>query len=77
MDLQRVSDELEITALLNRYARAVDSKDWDCIDRFFTEDAHIDYSSAGAIAGSRDQVCRLADARNSPRSRCRCTTSPT
>ena len=29
MDLQRISDELEITALLNRYARAVDSKDWD------------------------------------------------
>ena len=28
MDVQRVSDELEITALLSRYARAVDTKDW-------------------------------------------------
>jgi hypothetical protein len=29
MDQRRVSDELEITALLNRYARAVDTKDWE------------------------------------------------
>jgi hypothetical protein len=56
MDLQRISDELEITALLNRYARAVDTKDWDLYRSVFTHDAHIDYSSAGAIAGSREQV---------------------
>ena len=29
MDSQRVSDELEIVALLNSYARAVDTKDWE------------------------------------------------
>ena len=56
MDLQRISDELEISALLTRYARAVDSKDWDLYRSVFTDDAHIDYSSAGAIAGSREQV---------------------
>jgi 3-phenylpropionate/cinnamic acid dioxygenase small subunit len=56
MDLQRISDQLEITALLNRYARAVDAKDWDLYRSVFTDDAHIDYSSAGAIAGRRDQV---------------------
>jgi hypothetical protein len=28
MDLKRISDELEITALHNSYARAVDTKDW-------------------------------------------------
>ncbi len=56
MDLQRISDELEITALLNRYARAVDTRDWDLYRSVFTEDAHIDYSSAGAIAGTREQV---------------------
>jgi ketosteroid isomerase-like protein len=56
MDAQRISDELEITALLNRYARAVDSKDWDLYRSVFTDDAHIDYSSAGAAAGSRDEV---------------------
>jgi hypothetical protein len=28
MDIRRISDELEINALLSRYARAVDTKDW-------------------------------------------------
>lgn len=56
MDLQRVADELEIAALLNRYARAVDAKDWDLYRSVFTVDAHIDYSSAGAAAGPRDEV---------------------
>lgn len=57
------ADQLDITALLHRYARAVDTKDWELYRSVFTEDAHIDYSSAGAIAGSRDEVTRwLADA---------------
>ncbi|MBB2990020.1 ketosteroid isomerase-like protein [Mycolicibacterium iranicum] len=55
-DVTRVSDELEIRALLSRYARAVDTKDWDLYRSVFTDDAHIDYSSAGAAAGSRDEV---------------------
>ncbi|ORV18496.1 nuclear transport factor 2 family protein [Mycobacterium celatum] len=56
MDIQRIGDELEIAALLNRYARAVDTRDWDLYRSVFTDDARIDYSSAGAIAGSRDEV---------------------
>lgn len=56
MDLQRVADELEMTTLLNKYARAVDTKDWDLYRSVFTDDAHIDYSSAGAAAGPRDEV---------------------
>lgn len=56
MDIQRVGDELEIRALLNRYARAVDTKDWELYRSVFTDDAHIDYSSAGAAAGTRDEV---------------------
>jgi hypothetical protein len=52
------SDELEITALLNKYARAVDTKDWELYRSVFTDDAHIDYSSAGAAAGSRDRVAQ-------------------
>lgn len=56
MDVQRISDELEIAALLNRYARAVDTQDWTLYRSVFTDDAHIDYSSAGAIAGVRDEV---------------------
>ncbi|MCG5433759.1 nuclear transport factor 2 family protein [Mycobacterium sp. MYCO198283] len=56
MDMQRLGDELEITALLHRYARAVDTKDWELYREVFTADARIDYSSAGAIAGSREAV---------------------
>ncbi|WP_297600797.1 nuclear transport factor 2 family protein [Mycobacterium sp.] len=56
MDLQRVADEIEIAALLNRYARAVDAKGWELYRSVFTDDAHIDYSSAGAAAGPRDEV---------------------
>lgn len=56
MDIRQISDELEIAALLNRYARAVDSKDWQLYRSVFIDGAHIDYSSAGAIAGIRDDV---------------------
>jgi len=45
MDSRRISDELEIAALLTRYARAVDSRDWDLYRSVFTDDAHIDYSA--------------------------------
>ena len=55
MQPERVSDELEITALLNRYARAVDTKDWDLYRTVFTDDAHIDYS-AEVFLGSLDEA---------------------
>ena len=56
MNLQRISDELEIRSLLYTYARAVDTKDWALYRSVFTPDAHIDYSSAGAAVGTRDEV---------------------
>ncbi|KRE31970.1 dehydratase [Mycobacterium sp. Soil538] len=56
MDVERVADELAIQALLNRYARAVDTKDWDLYRSVFTDDAWIDYSSAGAVTGALDDV---------------------
>ena len=49
-------DELQIAALLYRYARAVDTKDTELYRSVFTDDAYLDYSSAGVIAGSRDEV---------------------
>ncbi|CAJ1503442.1 nuclear transport factor 2 family protein [[Mycobacterium] kokjensenii] len=49
-------DRLDIAALLHRYARAVDGKDWALYRSVFTEDAVIDYSSAGAICATRDEV---------------------
>jgi hypothetical protein len=51
LDLQRLSDRLEINDLLHRYAHAVDRKDWDLYAQCFTADAHIDYSSSGGVAG--------------------------
>jgi len=56
MDARQVADHLEITALVNSYSRAVDTMDWAAYRALFTEDAIIDYSSAGAITGSRDEV---------------------
>ena len=56
MNLQRISEELEIAALLRRYARAVDTKDWALYRSVFTDDAYVDYSSAGVIAGPHDEV---------------------
>jgi hypothetical protein len=49
-------DEVAIAALLYRYARAVDTKDWELYRSVFTDDAYIDYSSAGAVVGDRDEV---------------------
>jgi hypothetical protein len=55
-------DELQIAALLSRYARAVDTKDWKLYRSVFTDDAYIDYSSSGVIAGSRDEVVAWLEA---------------
>ncbi|MDY6997234.1 MAG: nuclear transport factor 2 family protein [Actinomycetota bacterium] len=56
MDPQRTSDELEIAGLLTTYATAMDTQDWWLYRSVFTDDARVDYTSAGAIAGTRDQV---------------------
>lgn len=56
VDLQAVHDKLEIHELLARYARGVDTKDWDLYRSVFTDDAHIDYTSAGAPAGTREEI---------------------
>lgn len=56
MELQALSDKIEIRELLFRYARGVDTKDWELWKTVFTPDATLDYSSAGAAVGSRDEV---------------------
>lgn len=54
-----MSDEADIARLLYRYARAVDTKDWALYRTVFTDDAVIDYSSAGIPPGSRDEIADL------------------
>lgn len=56
MDIQQLSDRAEIQDLLSKYARAVDTGDWDLWRSLFTEDAVIDYTPLGGIAGTRDEV---------------------
>ena len=56
MDLQAVGDKLEIGEQLARYARGVDTKDWDLWRSVFTDDAIVDYSQSGVMCGSRDEV---------------------
>jgi ketosteroid isomerase-like protein len=60
MNSGQVSDELEIAALLNAYARAVDTKDWQLYRSVFTDDAHIDYSAA-VFKGSLDEAIEFFD----------------
>lgn len=56
MDLQALSDKIEIGEALARYARGLDTKDWELWKSVFTQDAEIDYRSAGGEAGDRDQM---------------------
>ncbi|HEX4246031.1 MAG TPA: nuclear transport factor 2 family protein [Acidimicrobiales bacterium] len=53
---QELLDRLAIDDLLTRYTMAVDAADWELLDTVFTPDARIDYTSAGGIAGSRDEI---------------------
>jgi hypothetical protein len=56
VDIQGVSDRVEIAELLARYARGLDTKDWDLWRSVFVDDAYIDYRSAGGIDGRRADV---------------------
>ncbi|MGI5289227.1 nuclear transport factor 2 family protein [Nonomuraea polychroma] len=56
MDAQELADRLEIADLLARYTRAIDSGRWELLDEVFSEDAVIDYTSAGGIKGTREEV---------------------
>jgi 3-phenylpropionate/cinnamic acid dioxygenase small subunit len=56
MDIETISAHMEIDSLLTRYATAIDGHDWDLLDTVFAPDAHLDYRSAGGIAGDYPQV---------------------
>jgi hypothetical protein len=56
VDLDQISDRLEIEALLIRYTRAIDCGEWDRLDEVFTQDAEIDYTATGGIAASYPEI---------------------
>lgn len=55
-------DRLEITDVITRYTRAVDTRSWEDLDEVFTEDAVLDYSSVDGpvapLAEARDWIAR-------------------
>ena len=52
LSLSEMSDRFEIQDLLVGYCYAVDDKDFDALDQYFTEDAVIDYSEMVGVKGS-------------------------
>jgi len=56
LSLQEISDRIEIHDLLVRYSHAIDTRDFDALDRVFTADAMIDYSSMGGAKGSLPEI---------------------
>ncbi len=49
VDLQEISDRLEIADVVTRYTRGIDTGEWDRLDTVFTPDADIDYVESGGI----------------------------
>jgi hypothetical protein len=56
VDLQQISDRIEIVDVITRYTRAIDTGDWDKLDTVFTPDADIDYTESEGIAATYDKV---------------------
>jgi SnoaL-like domain len=56
VDLQEISDRLEIEGAIVRYTRGIDGGDWDLLDTVFTPDAEIDYTESGGIADTYPAV---------------------
>lgn len=56
MDLQQLSDRLEIVDVLTRYTVAVDTKDYADLYEVFTPDAVLDYTSPGGPVGTPAEV---------------------
>ena len=53
-----LADRIAMDDLLTRYATAIDTRDWELLDTVFTDDAHLDYRSAGGVEGSYLEVRR-------------------
>jgi 3-phenylpropionate/cinnamic acid dioxygenase small subunit len=56
IDLQTISDHIEINALLNRYASAMDTQNWDVLRTVYTADGEIDYQAVGGPVGDLETV---------------------
>ena len=59
LTVEEMSDRFEIQDLIVGYCYAVDSSDWDALDRFFMPDAVIDYSEMVGVSGGLQEIKRF------------------
>lgn len=55
-DYADFQDRMALEKLAIEYANAIDSKQWDRLDRVFVPDAVIDYTATGGIKGSYPEI---------------------
>jgi len=53
---EQVADRIAIDDLLDAYARAIDTKDWDGLRTLFTHDALLDYTHEGGVRGDIEEA---------------------
>jgi ketosteroid isomerase-like protein len=56
MSLKEMSDRFELQDLMVGYCYAVDDRDFDALDQYFTEDAVIDYGEMVGVKGSLAEI---------------------
>ena len=61
LELQEISDRLELIDLMVRYAHCVDTRNWAEFPGLFTPDAHIDYTAFGGPAGPVGEIAAWLD----------------
>lgn len=54
--LQELSDRVDLSDLVTRYATCVDHRDFAGLDEVFSPDAHVDYSASGGADGPWPEV---------------------
>jgi hypothetical protein len=54
--LEEVADRIAIDDLLDAYATALDTKDWDALRPLFLAGAVVDYTEEGGVKGSIDDA---------------------
>ena len=57
LDLQALSDRAEISEVRSRYARALDTKDWELMRTVFAEDGYADFGLGQPFKGI-DEIIR-------------------
>lgn len=56
MELQEISDRMEIRDAITHYTFGIDLGEWDRLDRVFTPDAAINYVESGGIEATYAEV---------------------